>query len=229
MEQGSLVWIRNSVAYYWQLIDPARDSYQLGDNVTPAHGNIMVVFQGKKMRGAEAKVSKVKIIGKQAVLKSRIPKNYRVKELDKRLRIERTRNEARLLNKAKLAGINCPTVLQVDEFGIGMSFIDGQRPKMDKKEAKEAGILLAKLHSADIIHGDYTPANLINNSGVLYIIDFGLGFISNDIEDKAVDVFTMLRSIEQKSAFMEGYEKYEKAKQVFDRVKDVEKRVRYAI
>ena len=57
--------------------------------------------------------------------------------------------------------------------------------------------MLAALHKADIIHGDYTPANLILESGGrrMFVIDFGLGFISNDIEDKAVDVFTMMRAI----------------------------------
>lgn len=184
------------------------------------------------MRGAEAKVSKVKIIGRAAVRKSRIPKIYRVKELDNKLRIERTRNEAKLLNKAKLAGVECPTVFQVDEFDIVMSHIDGTRPKMDKKEAVEAGRILAKLHMADIIHGDYTPANLIVASKKMYVIDFGLGYISKDIEDKAVDVFTILRSFgnnkTKKDLFWSGYD-YERASEVLKRVKVVEKRVRYAI
>ncbi|VVC02794.1 KEOPS complex subunit Bud32 [Candidatus Bilamarchaeum dharawalense] len=181
------------------------------------------------MRGAEAKVSKTKIIGLAAVLKSRIPKNYRVKELDKKLRIERTRSEAKLLSKAKLAGVNCPTVLKVNEFEIVMSFVQGQRPGMDKDESKKAGFLLAKLHQADIIHGDFTPANLIEHNGQMYVIDFGLGFVSNDIEDKAVDVFTMLRSISEKDAFLAGYASYAKAKEVLVRVKNVEGRVRYAV
>lgn len=180
------------------------------------------------MRGAEAKVTKVKILGKNAVLKSRIPKKYRVQELDKKLRIERTRSEARLLNRAKLAGVNCPTVLEVGEFEIVMSLIVGDRPKMDKREAREAGNLLAKLHAADIIHGDYTPANLIVNKKEIFVIDFGLGFVSSDVEDKAVDVFTMLRSIKEKEEFLFGYSNYSKAKDVLIRVKNVEKRVRYA-
>ncbi|MFH1520090.1 MAG: KEOPS complex kinase/ATPase Bud32 [Candidatus Micrarchaeota archaeon] len=186
------------------------------------------------MRGAEATVTKTKIISRPAVLKSRIPKNYRVKELDRKLRIERTRNEAKLLNKAKLAGVKCPTVLQVDEFNITMSYVDGKRPKMDKKEARETGILLAKLHMADIIHGDYTPANLIKTKNdELIVIDFGLGYISKDIEDKAVDVFTMLRSFGNNKianeSFLSAYHEYDRAEEVLVRVKAVEKRVRYAV
>lgn len=182
------------------------------------------------MKGAEATVTKV--IGRAAVLKSRIPKIYRVKELDRKLRIERTRNEAKLLNKAKVAGVECPVVLRVDEFNITMSFVDGSRPKMNKKEAMEAGKILAKLHMADIIHGDFTPANLIKNKNSLYVIDFGLGYISKDIEDKAVDVFTMLRSFGNnkiaKESFLSAYREYDRAEEVLVRVKGVEKRVRYA-
>lgn len=196
------------------------------------------------IKGAEAVLSNEKIIGVDAVRKSRIPKSYRVGELDLRLRSERTRAEARLLNKAKAAGVPCPTVLSVEDFDIIMSLIEGARPEMDPGQAHEAGRILASLHEADIIHGDFTPANLIeskNNktnkkrerSG-LFVIDFGLGFISNDIEDKAVDVFTMLRALGEsgakgaKEAFMKGYGAYPKAVRVMERVKEVEKRVRYA-
>jgi Kae1-associated kinase Bud32 len=186
------------------------------------------------MRGAEAKVNRTKIIGISAVCKSRIQKKYRVVELDRKLRIERTRSEAKLLHKAKLAGVDCPTVLEVSDFELIISFVDGKRPKMDEEEAKEAGEILAKLHSADIIHGDYTPANLIKTKIGLSVIDFGLGFISNDVEDKAVDVFTMLRAIGKGNkngtdAFLAGYSNYAKSAEVMKRVAVVEKRVRYAV
>lgn len=155
-----------------------------------------------------------------------------MKELDTRLRTERTKSEARLLHRAKLAGVDCPTVLCVDDFDITMTFLSGKRPEMTKKQSHDAGVILAKLHSNDIIHGDYTPANLIIDAKVLFVIDFGLGFVSNDIEDKAVDVFTMLRALdgkEKKDGFVEGYRAYVKADSVLKRVKDVEKRVRYAV
>lgn len=183
------------------------------------------------MRGAEAVVKAVRIIGMKAVRKSRVPKSYRVPALDKKLRAERTRAEARLLNRAKMAGVSCPVVLQVEEFDLVMGFIEGARPDMSADESEEAGRTLAALHEDDIIHGDFTPANLIVNSKGMHVIDFGLGFVSNDIEDKAVDVFTMLRSLDseaKKNAFIAGYGKYDKARSVLGRVKEVEKRVRYA-
>lgn len=191
------------------------------------------------MRGAEAVLSKTSVVGRAAVVKSRIAKTYRVKELDVKLRGERTRGEARLLHKAKLAGVDCPTVLEAGKFDLVMTFVEGERPEMDEKQCSESGAILAKLHSSDIIHGDYTPANLIVSKkggskgtvGSFSVIDFGLGFVSNDIEDKAVDVFTMLRALEnkeKKDAFVKGYLTYAKAGSVLKRVKDVEKRVRYA-
>jgi Kae1-associated kinase Bud32 len=104
-------------------------------------------------------------------VKKRVEKRYRVKELDEKLRQERTRSEARLLHKAKLAGIRCPTVLAVDVFEIIMSFVSGVRPKMSKGEARECGGMLAQLHEADIIHGDYTPANIIRSGKNLFVIE----------------------------------------------------------
>ncbi len=209
-----------------------------------------------KLRGAEAVLRKVNLLGQIMIAKTRIPKTYRIIGIDKKLRTERTRVEARLLHKAKLAGVSCPTVFEVSEFEIIMSLVNGNRPKMNESECFEAGVILAKLHNADIIHGDYTPANLILESmkggkkgmarnathfltvlngspfrdtvGSFYVIDFGLGFISNDIEDKAVDVFTMLNSIKHKNDFAKGYSECKKYQLVLDRVKKIEKRVRYA-
>lgn len=187
------------------------------------------------MRGAEAVVKKVRIIGRPAIAKIRMAKSYRIDKLDNKLRTERTRSEARLLNKAKMAGVECPTVFEVSDFEIVMSFVNGKRPAMKGWEAIEAGRILAKLHGNDIIHGDYTPANLIctnrDKRNSLIVIDFGLGYISKDIEDKAVDVFTMLRAIDKKmhQDFVKGYNDYTNASDVISRVKIVEKRVRYAV
>jgi Kae1-associated kinase Bud32 len=182
------------------------------------------------MRGAEAVLRMATVLGRAVVVKERIAKRYREPSLDRRLRKERTRSEAKLLHKAKLAGVPCPVVLAVDEFSITMGFLEGSRPEMGAAEAREAGRMLAKLHGAGIIHGDYTPANLIRAAdSTMRIIDFGLGYISNDVEDKAVDVFTMLRAITQKEAFLAGYRAYPKAEAVLARVKNVEKRVRYAL
>jgi Kae1-associated kinase Bud32 len=125
--------------------------------------------------------------------------------------------------------------MEVSAFSLTLTLIHGKRPLMDERECREAGRLLSILHGADIIHGDYTPANLIaGDDGVMHVIDFGLGYISKDIEDMAVDVFTMLRAVRglpdrQKKAFVDGYSSFKKADSVMKRVAVVESRVRYAI
>ncbi len=199
-------------------------------------------------KGAEATITKTKIIGIPAVVKDRVAKNYRAKELDTKLRKERTRVEARLLHKAKLAGVLCPTVLEVQEFKLVIEFLKGKRPKMNEKVAVGAGEILAKLHDAGIIHGDFTPANLLLVEGrsskleerrstiyppassKVYVIDFGLGFFSVDVEDKAVDVLTMVKSIDRKlhESFLKGYANCKDYDKVMKRLEVVKKRVRYA-
>ena len=182
------------------------------------------------MRGAEAIVTKNNFLGRKAAVKNRIPKKYRNSGLDEKLRRSRTKVEARLLHRAKIAGVKCPVVLKVDDFSITMTFIDGKRPGMNKKESWEAGKMLAKLHSAGIIHGDYTPANLIESKGKFFVIDFGLGYFSDYTEDRAVDVYTMLRTLGEcgKKSFLKGYRTYKKYNSVFRRLEDIGKRVRYA-
>ena len=180
------------------------------------------------IRGAEAVVTKISFLGKPAVLKDRIKKTYREEHLDNLLRKRRTRAEARLLHKTKIAGVPCPTVICMDEFSITMNFLEGKRPSMSREDSEKSGNYLAKLHNSGIIHGDYTPANLIKTRKGLYVIDFGLGFFSTDIEDMAVDVFTMLKSINKKEEFLKGYKKSKHYNSVLKRVEDIRKRMRYA-
>ena len=194
------------------------------------------------MRGAEAIVMKGELLSRHIVIKERIKKDYRIAELDERLRRERTRAEARLLHKAKVAGVQCPVVLEVDDFSITMTWIDGKRPEMNDMECRDSGKILASLHSADIIHGDFTPANLILSERKIFVIDFGLGFLSKDIEDKAIDIYTMLKALDEKAgkAFVGEYRAaYSKPKtqnpknkttadSILRRVEEVKKRVRYA-
>jgi TP53 regulating kinase and related kinases len=116
-------------------------------------------------RGAEAILVKCG----EEVSKKRVVKGYRIKEMDEKIRKGRTRQEGRLMEKAgKL--IMVPKVLKVDEKKkeIDMEFIDGKKLSEsldDLKEWKEVcleiGRNIAKLHDADIIHGDLTTSNMI--------------------------------------------------------------------
>ncbi|RXW17144.1 hypothetical protein EST38_g8711 [Candolleomyces aberdarensis] len=66
------------------------------------------------------------------------------------------------------------------------------------------GVELAKLHKADIIHGDLTTSNMMlrhpstfQSPGCpteLVLIDFGLSFVSTLVEDKAVDLYVLERA-----------------------------------
>jgi len=181
------------------------------------------------VKGAEAVVRKIRFLSQECVIKNRIKKTYRLGELDSILRKRRTKAEARLLHKAKAAGVPCPTVLCVDDFYIIMTFVKGKRPKMNPAQTRKAGGYLAMLHNHGIVHGDYTPANLLEAKGKLHVIDFGLGFFSTDIEDMAVDLFTMLKALDKRRhpAFLAGYKKCRRYADVLKRAEAIKTRMRY--
>ena len=122
-------------------------------------------------QGAEAKI----LLDKKnnSVIKDRISKSYRHPELDKQIRKRRTKAEARLLIKANEI-INSPIPNETNESQIKMPFINGKKlskhlDKLPLKEQKQImkliGNSIAKLHKADIIHGDLTTSNMILVSG----------------------------------------------------------------
>ena len=191
-------------------------------------------------QGAEA----VLIQKGSAVLKRRVEKGYRLKELDEKIRKLRTRGEAKLLEKAGRL-ISVPCVIKVDEVKkeIDMDFVEGLKlsEHLDSmknwKEVCEAiGTNIAKLHDVGIIHGDLTTSNMIWSGSQLYFIDFGLGFQNGKIEDKAVDIYLIKEALEAKhfkrfedyfKAVLKGYEISENYKEVLKRLEKVEKRGRY--
>ena len=177
---------------------------------------------------------------KNKVIKHRIIKHYRIKELDYKIRKSRTKSEAKLLQKAN---INVPKILDIDEkeMKITMEFIDGNLIKdiFDKLKEKERleicktlGVEISKLHSQDVVHGDLTTSNLILKDNKIYFIDFGLGFFSKKTEDKAVDLHLLKQALESKhyKSFPESYNeilKHYKHKDVLKRLVKVESRGRY--
>ncbi len=181
------------------------------------------------MKGAEAIVYEYELFGNKMVKKERIPKKYRPKELDIFIRKTRTKNEARLLHKAKKLDIKTPVVYGIFDYEIIFTYINGNEPTMSKEDVKEAAKILAKLHNGNLIHGDFTKKNLIKNRKGLWVIDFGLGKVSNKIEDKAVDLYTFLKSIKYKKIAISVYkENAENSKFILKRYKEIKKRVRYA-
>ena len=185
-------------------------------------------------KGAEASLFYGRWFDKEAIFKHRIPKNYRIEELDKRIRTKRTLNEARALIKVKNYGLNCPQVYEIDveSSTIVMKYIEGEKLKdileqMDtakkKKLFKKIGNSIAKLHKNGHVHGDITTSNMIlTNDDELFLIDFGLHDYSDSIEDKSVDLHLFKRVLISShgkdyetcyDAFLNGYkEEYSKAK-----------------
>jgi len=149
-------------------------------------------------KGAEAEL----YLDKDKVIKKRISKRYRIKELDIPLRKSRTRREAKIIKKLP-EEIPCPELIKMDDknMNIEMSFIKGDkvRDMLDKKLniCKDIGQKIAIMHNFGIIHGDLTTSNMIYNKEV-YFIDFGLSFFSEKIEDKAVDLHLLRQALESK-------------------------------
>jgi len=59
------------------------------------------------------------------------------------------------------------------------------------------GVEIAKMHQADIIHGDLTTSNMMlrpSSPPQLVLIDFGLSYHSAMVEDKAVDLYVLERA-----------------------------------
>ena len=187
-------------------------------------------------QGAESVI----FLDKNRIIKHRIPKHYRIKEIDEKIRKSRTRSEAKLLQKAK---VNVPKILSIDEKNmiIEMEFLKGDLLKniFDKLKEKERlelcktlGREISSLHSQDIIHGDLTTSNLILKDNKIYFIDFGLGFISKKTKDKAVDLHLLKQALESKHYlnFEASYNeilKHYKHKDVLKRLEKVGSRGRY--
>ena len=165
-------------------------------------------------QGAEALL--VKQDGR--LIKRRVKKGYRHPELDEKLRKTRTRKEAKLLGKAAEI-INVPQVIKTDDKTkeIVMDFIDGKKLsdcldgfKIGRalQICKEIGNSAAKLHDANIIHGDLTTSNMILHKNKVFFIDFGLGYESFKAEDKAVDLHLLKQAFESRH--------FERGKEYFD-------------
>jgi len=193
-------------------------------------------------QGAEAKV----FFKDGTVIKERIKKDYRHEIIDNFIRKRSTRKEVKLLQKASKL-IPVPDVIDScdKEMIIKMEYIEGKKLRdvvdgISKKERdkifERVGKKIAKLHNAHIIHGDLTTSNLIIKDKI-YFIDFGLGFVSTKIEDKAVDLHLIKKALDSKhykhakssfDAVLKGYKKESKEfSKIWTRFEKVASRGRY--
>jgi N6-L-threonylcarbamoyladenine synthase/protein kinase Bud32 len=192
-------------------------------------------------RGAEAELYKDDFAGIPVVRKRRIPKRYRNSVLDDRIRTTRIRQESRLLSEARRA-LRTPYVLDIDlgesKKEITMEYINGTRIKElftngNVGKSEEIGERVRKLHDSGMVHGDLTTSNMILRDDEVIFIDFGLGFFSGELEDKATDLVVfkkMLQSTHYEyfdgiwKLFLKGYKP---GKAMLEKIEEIEKRVRY--
>ena len=158
-------------------------------------------------QGSESKVYSGDWLGMKVVIKQRQCKRYRHSDLDDRITKERMKGEVEILRKCIMAGISVPTLIDVnfitreivsEEILNSISlrkFLETDCTNFNL--ASKIGFQLGALHSNHIIHGDLTTSNMLIQPSdmTIFLIDFGLGCISESDEDKAVDLYVMERAI----------------------------------
>ena len=211
----------------------------------------MLILTIEDFRGAESKLYLKPWLNIQAVYKKRLAKKYRIDELDFHFRKQRTIFEARLLAKAKACGVRTPIIYEIDikNTTLVMEHIKGKIlkeliPELSNKKINmrslEIGRNVGKLHSCGIIHGDLTTSNIIleENQDQLIFIDFGLGYISDRLEDFGIDLYLLQRSIESThttyfkeiwKAIMNGYKETSPCKdEIEEKISEIDSRGRYS-
>lgn len=185
-------------------------------------------------RGAEAVIT----LESGTVRKWRLPKSYRLAELDERIRQERTVREARITSDARRHGVLTPVIRDISRFELMMEHVQGEKLKdvITPETSKKVGETVGKLHRGGIIHGDLTTSNMILREGRICLIDFGLSFYEKSVEAQGVDVHVYFQTLESthdrpellEEAFKIGYASaYSQAAAVLERVKEIKARGRY--
>jgi len=202
-------------------------------------------------KGAEASLFLADWHQRKAIIKVRIPKKYRAKELDEQIRSYRTVHEPQLMHEAKAAGVPTPLIYMVNvpESTITMEYIEGQQVKQLLNKASKAqrrsicveiGESIAKLHSRELIHGDLTTSNMILSAqGKIFFVDFGLGEKNCELEAQGVDLHLMKRAL-QSTHYLFWEECFQnvmcgytsvlgvlRAEKVYEKIREIERRGRY--
>lgn len=182
--------------------------------------------------GAEALVERDGAVAR----KTRPSKEYRHPALDKRLRQFRTRREAKVLSSLS---VNAPRLQLVDdsEMVVEMDFLAGKQLR-DVLEATNAsslaralGLLVRSLHDEGVCHGDLTTSNVLVVKEELFLIDFGLSFFSDSLENQAVDLHLLKHALDAKHPSLPLWDgvlaAYNPSAALLERFKKVESRGRY--
>ena len=202
-------------------------------------------------KGAEASLFLADWHNRSAIMKVRIPKQYRPAALDMQIRSYRTVHEPQLMHEAKTAGVATPLIymVKVSESTIIMQYIEGEQMKTLLNSASKTsrrslctviGQNVAGLHKADLIHGDLTTSNMIQaKDGTIYFVDFGLGEKNGELEAQGVDLHLLKRALQSThfgfweecfQAVMSGYSAVigeAQAEKVYEKIREIERRGRY--
>jgi len=151
-------------------------------------------------KGAEATIS----VDGNTVIKDRIEKSYRIKQIDDKLRKFRTKREAKVLDKLEQINFPAPRLQSLHDqaMQLRMELVKGNKIRDILYQdpvvlSEEIGRKIGIMHENDIIHGDLTTSNMILSDEIKFI-DFGLSFFSTKTEDKAVDLHLLRQALESK-------------------------------
>ena len=202
-------------------------------------------------KGAEANLYLEDWHGRKVILKRRLSKEYRITEIDDKIRSQRTVHEPQVIHKAKESGVPTPTIYMVDlpNATIIMEFIEGKQIKqilgnlsLSERHSlcRRIGNLIGHLHTHGIVHGDLTTSNMIlTPSGKVVFVDFGLSEYSTELETRGVDLHLMKRAFQSShfkyakecfDAVMEGYSESvgkDAAEEILTKIGEIERRGRY--
>lgn len=202
-------------------------------------------------KGAEASLFLAEWYGRRAIIKVRIPKKYRPKELDDDIRNYRTIHEPQLMHEAKAAGVATPLIylVNVPNSTVVMEYIEGQQIKQILNAAGKherhaicvrIGESVARLHKYGLIHGDLTTSNMILSAdGRVFFVDFGLGEKNIEVEARGVDLHLLKRALQSThfqhwedcyQSVLSGYASVlslESAEKVYQKIHEIERRGRY--
>ena len=188
--------------------------------------------------------------GLDAVFKVRKRLRYRLPVLDEIVRRQRTMREAGMLRSARLAKVAAPHLYNVglSNSTLIMEYVPGSRLKDVASTTdpdamalfEKLGTSVGRLHSAGVVHGDITTANVIVRDRETILLDFGLAAHSFKVEDHAVDVRLIKETLKGAhpsvadralESLLRGYSAEvggQRMKAILSQLRNIERRGRYA-
>lgn len=201
-----------------------------------------------QLRGAESRISRSDFHGRSVVLKERIRKRYRNRDLDLALRNSRARNEIIVMASIEESGCSVPIIYDFNPRGpvttLGMipgitlaEFLRSNSRELNISLMRDLGKFVGLFHLKGVSHGDLTTSNImVGVKNMPYFIDCSFGKSDSTLNDMASDIFLFresLRSLhsdtgELFSAFSLSYSKINgNHDKIFEEVEKIESRRRY--